>query len=77
MFSPENFFFHKKKLFHAKNHATSSPKKSRNLFTQKKSRSSDSSESNDSSDSSDQTTLYTKKLNLPKTYLHTYLPLWR
>jgi hypothetical protein len=32
-----------------------------------------SSDSNDSSDSSDQTTLYTKKLNLPKTYLPTYL----
>ena len=33
----------------------------------------DSSDSNDSSDSSDQTTLYTKKLNLPKPYLPTYL----
>ena len=33
----------------------------------------DSSDSNDSSDSSDQTTLYTKKINLPKTYLPTYL----
>ena len=34
--------------------------------------SSDSSDSNDSSDGSDQTTLYTKKLNLP-----TYLPMWQ
>jgi hypothetical protein len=33
----------------------------------------DSSDRSDNSDSSDQTTLYTKKLNLPKTYLHTYL----
>ena len=37
----------------------------------KKSSSSDSSESNDSSDSNDKTTLYTKKFNLPKTYLPT------
>ena len=34
--------------------------------------SSDSSDGNDSSDSSDQTTLYTKKLNIPKTYLSNY-----
>ena len=33
--------------------------------------SSDSSDSNDSSDSCDQTNLYTKNLNLPKTYLPT------
>ena len=31
------------------------------------------SDSSDSSDSNDQTTLYTKKLNLPKTYIPTYL----
>ena len=35
--------------------------------------SSDSSDSNDGSENSDQTTLYTKKFNLPKTYLPTYL----
>ena len=39
--------------------------------------SSDSSDSNDGSDSFDQTNLYTKKLNLPKTYLPTYLPMWQ
>ena len=39
--------------------------------------SSDSSDSNDGSDSSDQTTLYTTKFNLPKTYLPTYLPMWQ
>ena len=33
----------------------------------------DRSDSSDSSDSSDQTTLYTKKLNLSKAYLPTYL----
>ena len=35
--------------------------------------SSDSSDSNDSSHRSDQKTLYTTKLNLPKTYLPTYV----
>ena len=34
---------------------------------------SDSSDSNDSSDRSDQTILFTKKFNLPKTYL----PMWQ
>ena len=37
------------------------------------SNSSDSSDSNGSTDGSDQITLYTKKFNIPKTYL----PMWR
>ena len=36
----------------------------------------DSSDSNDSSENSDQTTLYTKKFYLPKTYLPTWVSEW-
>ena len=63
-------------LLYTQNHASSPHTKSRNLLTSDSSDSgdsSDSSDSNDSNDSCDQTNLYTKNLNLPKTYLPTCL----